>query len=297
MSVNIHALTIKHHWETIKTVHCVADDKELPSHLLREAEFAHVYSVVDALLEIHMMAVSLSGGQLGDEAAEQLGRGFGRRTKFIWLSVRELLNKIPPSHDRPLSIETAEEAAKALNEIYINIRGSMDNLARCLLASKVGFPSDKQLLPIQVELFSSKFLKCISDPKLIEFIDGFRNWNKELKDRRDPAAHRLPLFVPQAIQDKETYKKHVEARRAYLEANEILLASLSRGDYNAEQIANAEKLREELLSIGKFHPLFTYDERIGYMAIYPTVPEDIGKLVMIGRGILKVIASQMGLAA
>jgi hypothetical protein len=293
MSIDDRELTIYYHWDTLKATHQIPEDKELPSNLLRLAEYTQVCSVIDALREIHMLAVSLSSSGLGEEATAQLGRGFGRRTKFIWISVREIFHEVPPARNKPLSIEVAEGAAKALNEIYINIRGSLDNLARCLLAIRGDHPRAKPLAPIQIELFNAKFLERIADPGFSASLEPFRKWNTELKDRRDPAAHRLPLFVLQAYQDDESSEKRVEAEKAYFDANNKVLAALSRGDHIDELIANADKLRDELLSIGKFHPLFTSDDKLGFMAIYPTVPEDIGKLIMIGRGVLSYISREM----
>ena len=293
MWVSDRNMAIATHLAELCSLHGITDAELLPGHLKRLAEYTHVCSVIDALRDLHMSALSLSAGYSGTEAGVQLAKGLGRRTKFIWLSTRELLSHIPPSHDETLSIEVSESASKALNEIYINIRGSLDNLAWCLLAIRSPRPDERPLPVPLVELFGERFRQRIDVQEISDFLAEFDPWYSELKERRNPAAHRLPLFVLPSIQDDETVEQYNQAMRTFIDANQRAIDALVEGLEADELVANAEALREKLLGVGKFHPLFTYDDRLGFMKIYPTVPEDIGKLVSIGKAFIRHLSTNL----
>lgn len=271
------------------------DDAPNSGAVYRNAEFAQACAVCDALRDLSNTSVSLSGRFSNSEIAMYLSQGLGRRSKFMWLSLRELLRLIHPSRTQPLSIEAAETASKDLNEIYIDIRGGLDNLAWCLLTFHMQENTNSPTLaPKHVDIFGSKFQNTIANTEFSDFVNQYANWSDELKSRRDPVAHRIPLSVLPALQDDETINDCKVAMVEFTNANNAALTALlsSSGSDSDELVAKAEALREKLLGIGKFHPFFAHNPSLGAMKIYPTVPEDIGRFVIIGRGILRLIGAK-----
>lgn len=57
----------------------------------------------------------------------------------------------------------------------------------------------------------------------------------------------------------------------------------------APKFERADVLNEKLQRIGKFLPVFVHHPNEGMVRIYPTVPEDIGQLVRIARGIFDIV--------
>jgi hypothetical protein len=45
--------------------------------------------------------------------------------------------------------------------------------------------------------------------------------------------------------------------------------------------------------IGTFKPLFGHDPADGYMPIYPTVPDDIGRMILVARGLFVRITAKL----
>lgn len=117
------------------------------------------------------------------------------------LFLREETN---PGRDDVLSPYTVTEANIHLNAYYLNLRGALDNLAWCLkyehgLLENVSEGSHKNVM--QCDLFGDRFLKELGEkqPRLKGFLMGKREWAQELRDVRDPAAHRIPLYVAPGI--------------------------------------------------------------------------------------------------
>lgn len=276
------------HLAFYKNLGGLTGDPERDRYWHQQAEYLHALSVSDAIRDMHIQTVILAQGIGNKEADFQLRFGVARRTKFIWISLKNIIRLIHPEREQPLLQDQVEEAARDLNVIYINIRGALDNFA-WLLVELFGEERTRKLPPTQIGLFGEKFLRDKNFTEVKTFINKYSGWNSELKKRRDPAAHRIPLSVPPALIDEETRPEFDQAYAAYTDAfNGIGKV----GGGTADLMSRMEKvgaLYDRLEQIGKFLPCFVHHPDEGAMKKYPTVPGDVGQLVKIARGLATII--------
>lgn len=135
-----------------------------------------------------------------DGALTHLKNGLGAR-HYVLRHCREyLVRNCFAAKQSALSADAATEAALHLNGYYLNLRGALDNLAWILQL-------EFQLLPgtteeygarMSVHLFGDKFLKAIGgqSERHANHLLGMKSWGLDLAALRDPAAHRIPLYVP-----------------------------------------------------------------------------------------------------
>ena len=117
---------------------------------------------------------------------------------------------------------------------------------------------------------------------------SYTEWYKEIRQRRDPVAHRIPLSVPPAFQDDETIIEYQDVQQKHATALQNFFAVVSTSSAQAEiDAAQAEidRLYSKLQTIGKFAPFIVHDPNDDMVRIYPTVAEDIGTFVHLGRDI------------
>jgi hypothetical protein len=258
---------------------------EQDTYWYRNAEYMHALCVVQAALDIQTDALLLLPKLRTKTGIANLRFGIGRRTKQIWLGLRTLLELVHPEHTDPLQHESVEEVSRDLNVIYINIRGVLDNLAWCL-AAEFGSGDAEKLAPMSVYLFGRDFLKDNDLMEFADFLRTFTDWSRELKERRDPSAHRIPLSVPPAILDKAAQEEYARLQVKYDEVLKAAYAMHGDHEQRLKLFQEAGEISDAQSRIGTFKPLFGHDPTEGYMPIYPTVPDDIGKMILIGRGLL-----------
>lgn len=288
MPVSDERLNFDGHLEFFRGLGALAGDSKKDAHCSRQAEHMHALCITDAILDIHFQAVALAQNIANSDANLHLRFGVARRSKFIWLSFRGILGLVATDRTDPLAGEQVEEVARDLNVIYINIRGTLDNLAwlvRDLFADK----ETRELPAAKIGLFNKHFLKDRNLGEVARLIEPFRAWNSELSGRRDPAAHRIPLSVPPAFIDEETKDEYHRVSEEYSNAVNDAFQHSENWDVAAPKFEMVDVLNETLQRIGKFRPVFVHHPDEGIMTIYPTVPEDIGKLVKITRGIFEII--------
>ena len=127
-----------------------------------------------------------------------------------------------------------------------------------------------------------------------EFTKGFAEWNRDLSSRRDPAAHRIPLSIPPAIIDAETRVEYERLSAEYSKASNDALKTPGHGKDAIMKFETAAALYDKLQRVGKFFPVFVHHPDEGPMKIYPTVPQDIGQLIKIARGIFEITITKIG---
>jgi hypothetical protein len=154
----------------------------------------------------------------------------------------------------------------------MNIPGVLDNFAWTLLFEKE--PGAIQSLSrMEINLFSKKFRLLSSFSEIEEEILSHDSWNKDVKNRRDPVAHRIPLYVPPSILNENEADSYKQLYGKYLE--NIQEVAFEKAD------ANFEKLNH----IGRFFPHFVHDPEQGLIPIYPTIPTDMSHLIRISNTI------------
>lgn len=275
--------------------HNISGDIETDAYWYFQAQKLHCYSVLDASLDIHTQILSL-GQIIGPgEAYHHLVFGAGRRSKMIWVAFRELFGIIQPDRKQPLPHDQVAEAARALNDIYIHMRGMLDNFA-WTIAQLFGDDDLKSLHQNDIGFFARKFRRNGSISDFIDITEPFSDWEREIKERRDPIAHRIPLSVPPSILTADDHELYAEKQREWSEANAGMLALMQSGG-SMEEIdaasSHGKALFRELDNIGTFVPIIIHNPDDGGVKIYPTVPEDMGKLVNLSRQLLNLIGDKI----
>ena len=121
-------------------------------------------------------------------------------------------NKIGKSTE-PLPIHFVYEFSLLLNTYYLNLVGSLDNIAWALTYFhnlQDDIDEDQNNHRRFVNILGDKFLQKLREKglqSLADTIQPFNNWYKDTKELRDPAAHRIPLYVPNAIFSDNDIKK------------------------------------------------------------------------------------------
>jgi hypothetical protein len=122
-------------------------------------------------------------------------------------------------------------------------------------------------------LFIKAFRNNAHLKNLKAMLDTNMDWNTDLKSRRDPSAHRMPLYVPPAILNEAEAARHQEIWAERTEA-------IENGQYERDN-----ELAEEQSKLGTFTPHFMHDPAGVGLPIYRTIPTDVGRVITIGRAI------------
>jgi hypothetical protein len=193
---------------------------------------------------------------------------------MILVAYYGVFDTIAPDRKEPLPLNEMAAVSRDLNIIYINIRGAFDNYAWCIYHEREMGKTFKSV-ETQVGLFHGLFRKDVHLANLKGMLEEHIEWNDDLKSRRDPSAHRMPLYVPPAILNEEEAARHEAIWKERQEA-------IRKGEYERDT-----ELANEQHGLGRFRPHFLHDPDDGGIPIYPTVPNDIGKLIVIGSAIHK----------
>jgi len=232
----------------------------------------HILTVEDALRPQLGTSVFGSDNLANDEARFYMRFGVGRRFGILWRAYRGVKQTVPPDRVEPLSLEEAQSIDEDLNSIYLNIVGIIDNYAWCLRHERIS-PRLEALQKTQIGLFVPAFMTGDEFEELRPDIDALKGWFEDLRSRRDPAAHRIPLTVaPTQLDDRE----QEEYQRIDLEINAALL------ELDFDRI---DKLRDKQGQLGQFNPIFFHHPGGPHFPLYPTIPEDIGKLITIATSV------------
>lgn len=140
------------------------------------------------------------------------------------------------------------EANIHVNSFYINLMGAFDNLAWTfqyqfeLFENITESQGDRQ----KIQLFGEKFLSEIDkkDSAFAKNIKQYGDWYKNIKNLRDPAAHRMPLYCPPAVINQED-----------LEKMQRLNAELEKIDITSDE-ANWRNKFYENITLGTYSPIF-----------------------------------------
>jgi hypothetical protein len=243
---------------------------DVPDHIRKHAQYDHSLTVKDATFDAFMSATNLPN-RLQQERAQYFIRfGAARRWEMIWCAYRDLISTASPKREEPLNLDEGQRLTAALNLIYINIRGVLDNLCWALLHEKA--PEKTTLRASRIGLF----LPCVLEDErfvaLNDVLKAHAAWNRDLKRRRDPAAHRIPLTIPrfmtsdEAQADRQLEDDH---RRAAVAGN----------------FEEAGRVMEDRQSVGRFNAYFVHDPDEGLIPIYPTTPDDLGHTIEVFRAV------------
>lgn len=240
-------------------------------YFVHEAQQNHIYGINNALLELTGDALTLLSRIAFTTATSHFFRfGVMRRLRMIDSSFKSFQSIVPPNRTVPLPQEQSDRVCRDLNAIYIDLLGLLDNYA-WVAVHQLGSAATQSASPLSIGLFKPAFA---ADPALKPAADAmqpFAAWERDVKTRRNPAAHRMPLSVPPAAL---TPNDVVEFERF-----EALISEALR----AQEFEKLDALREGRRRVGTLVPKFLHDPGEPVIDIYPTIPEDIGQAVKIGR--------------
>ena len=245
----------------------------------KTAQYQHAGAVFNLLSDWCPTVESIAQQLTNENAIHYMRYGVGRRLLMIFFAFREIFLTATPERIHPLSRDETEKLSREINVIYMHIRGVLDNFAWCFLYEKE--PNVIHSLPrTSVDLFSRKFKELPAFSEIEHEILSHDSWNKEVKERRDPVAHRIPLYIPPSNvieEEGETYGK---------------LYREGVGHFNNLCFEDAQDKFDQLRNIGIFYPHFQHHPDQGTIPIYPTIPNDIMHLIQIGntikRSLLKI---------
>jgi hypothetical protein len=239
-------------------------------YFINNAKEMHIFSVDQALMNLNFDALQILPIAKFTGMANYFFRyGVMRRLNML-SSFRSFQSIIMPDRTVSLTIEQTDEVCRDLSLIYINILGVLDNYA-WVMVHQFGNEETKKARPASIGLFKSTLAEDCNLKPAIDAVSSFRGWESDIKDRRDPAAHRMPLYVPPAAYTPEEIAEVDRLDNLRVEA---LLA---------ENFQKVSDLRSDRTHIGNFVSVFLHDPGEKAIEIYPTLPEDIGQMVKIGR--------------
>jgi hypothetical protein len=255
-----------------------SETKKLDDYTVREAAQYHASVILNALQYAYLEAISISEKLTNERSRYYLKFGAARRMEMIWFAWRHITLTVPTTRIKPLNSDESRRLTQHMNTIYVNLSGALDNFAWTLMHE---FAEGKltQLKEIQVGLFSPCILQEIRLIKIISRLREHINWDIEVKARRHPSVHRIPLRVPPQI---------VDSREAEIYSDLSIKTWQAIGRGNVEE---AQRLMSQQEEIGRFVPWFLHDPAEPPIPIYPTVSEDLRHLVEIFQIVKNFIMS------
>lgn len=228
----------------------------------------HALIIWNAAQNIFLKSAQLVSGISNNTAKYYIRFGVTRRLEMIWYAYRNLVTNVTPDRSEPLGIDESRQLMIDLNVIYVNIRGVMDNLALALL-NEFDPAHARSLRSSKIGLFLPSIKSNPTFASLKSVIHQHDDWDRDLKQRRDPVAHGIPLALPPCVLNTEDRVRYAELDQAHSDA-------MQRREFDeADNILKAQR------KLGIFYPWFMHDPDQGVIEIYPTVPDDLAHLVQI----------------
>lgn len=252
--------------------------KEMHGYAQTQAQIQHSSIVSDALVACYVrLTLHVSPTLKNAEARNYLLHGAGRRLNMMVHSYREIIHIADPSRTKPLSDEEQQTLGRDINLLYVNLRGLLDNLATTLLHEKQ--PSLADLKPTAIGLFSPQFRSQFAGFAVIAAdVQLHDAWNKDVKERRDPVAHRIPLYLPHTATTPDEAARYGELNEQFVRhANEL----------NFEESGRAF---ERMHRIGTYLPYFLHHPSKPPIPLYPTIPTDLAHVIRLAAIVERALA-------
>lgn len=273
------------HFDQFAAPFLIGENEENNRYFVNQAKENHIYGVNNALLDLISDALTMLGVvRFSKEAEHFLRFGVMRRLRMLMSSFRSFQGIIMPARVVPLTQEQSDKVCRDLNAIYINILGLLDNYV-WVMVHHAGGDATKAAAPMSIGLFKPKLAADPALTAVVQALAPYATWEQDVKTRRNPAAHRMPLYVPPAVYTPEDVAEG--------ERYEQLMSAALR----AQEFEKLSDLRAASRRIGTLAPVFLHDPGEKVMDIYPTVPTDIGQMVKIGRVVQTFLREQGPLPA
>lgn len=268
-------LDYEYHLQNYKRMYGIESDAGKNSQHLpfvqKQAMIDHALSVFNPLRDWFVNAVTLAQRLRNSDAKYYMQYGAGRRLSMIFYGYMRISQIVHPERESPLSHDEHQELSVDINVIYMNLRGILDNFAWCMLYEKDSSLIN-QIHANDIGLFSKAFRKKFSLFSNIQTdIQKHDKWFEDLKDKRDPVAHRIPLYIPSSIVTPDEAKLHEELHEKFLQ------------DAAKLDFESADSAFQQMDKIGKFGGFFVHHPHGPFIPLYPTLPTDMAHLIKIGN--------------
>ena len=214
------------------------------------------FSVIpDKRTDLQKCLVHLLGSLRDSEARQYLSEGMLRRVNIVFKSFYKIFEIFPPDRTLKLSTDELDDLCINLHAFFINTAGIFDNLG-WVFALEKGIHDDRRkkhrpagtISRNEIGLFNKEYQKYLAKD-LREYLncEKIKGWyNDYAKNYRDSLAHRIPLYVPPYIINKDDA---IEYKRL---SNEML---------NFQNIDGYQKyieLEDAREKIGSICPIFAH---------------------------------------
>jgi len=145
-------------------------------------------------------------------AQHHLIGGFNRRLLMLATSRRVIEEITHSPTDKPIGVYRAIDLAIQLNAYYLHLCGALDNLAWAmqyewnLIPGVTEIGKGRQKIGLFARSFTDALVK--SQPSLWSALETHRDWYTDLRDLRDPGAHRVPLYAIPGIMNEADAEEH-----------------------------------------------------------------------------------------
>ncbi len=235
--------------------------------------------------EIEYLAFSKNNTLQDANARRHCKEGFWRRHGMIETSRFRLQSIIVEERERPLDPYAATEAAIHLNAYYLNLRGAFDNLAWCLQYEWKLLGDVNELSPKRrgdCNLWGKRFSAVVrlKNSPLATSLHSHATWATELARFRDPAAHRIPLYVIPAVITTEAQLAEFQRLDSLAGESEEVRGGRSRSSLN-----------NEARSAASYQPLMTTSDpdHLGVHRIPEQFADDHEHYLAIAEAVLTAI--------
>lgn len=132
-----------------------------------------------------------------ERAREYISHGVCRRLTIMQQCIENVFALFPPEKRSLLAEDERINVEISLHAFLINTQGVPDSLAWAYVHER-----GIEINPIKVGLFQEDFQRLHLPPELVSYLDGSVSvWHKKYaKNYRDALAHRIPPYLPPAIQ-------------------------------------------------------------------------------------------------
>jgi hypothetical protein len=186
---------------------------------------------------------------LCEEAKKHLQRGLMIRLGMMEEAILSLDSEVGKTNE-PLNHYLVIKLTLFLNAYYLNLAGSLDNLAWALAYQhKLMDEIDEDNLKHRrlAQLVSKDFLRLLRQnnlESLCTMLEPVQAWYWDIREFRDPAAHRIPLNVPSAICSEDDIQRAKEL-------DEQAAALISGGEWES-----GVDLMHQSYRVGQHVPVF-----------------------------------------
>jgi len=236
--------------------------------------YAGIDTEYQSLLELYAFR------KFSDRQADEYAKhGFMRRVGILARCIHNIYRVCPPEQSKKLSKDELSDLTINLQSFIFNVFGCLDNLA-CVWVKEKSIKNSKNEPLENREIGFSKKYKSVRksfSKGFRDYLKGLDKWFLQMENFRHALAHRIPLYVPPYVVNKEEAAQELELEKLRNDA-------LKRHDFEGY-----ETISEKLYSIGKFIPCMThsFSEQSRQIEFHAQIIADWNTVVEISKKFLK----------